>query len=55
MSLREVLWVESILKHGYKPSTNLRGALECLEDQVKLMTQVQGSLDMVQIIGIDDE
>lgn len=30
VNLREVLWIESALRQGYKPSPTLRGALECL-------------------------
>lgn len=54
-SLREVVWIDSILKQGYKPSGNLRAALECLEDQTKLLMHVQGSLEMVQVVGVDEE
>ena len=47
MTLREMIWVDSILKLGYTPSLGLRGALESLEDQVKVLTQVRGTLEMV--------
>ena len=54
MSLRELLWIDNILKQGYQPSGSLRGSLECLEDQVRLLGQVRGNLEMVGLIGVDE-
>jgi hypothetical protein len=53
-SLRELIWIDSALKQGCKPTVSLRGALENLEDQVKLLSQVRGSLEMVEVIGCDE-
>lgn len=44
VSLREVTWIDCILKQGYKACPTLRGALQCLEEQVKLLNQVRGHL-----------
>lgn len=50
--MREMVWVEHLLKQGYKSPVGLRGGVECLEDQVNLLTQTRGCLEMAKELGV---
>lgn len=43
-NLREMIWIEHLLKQGYKSPSGLRGSLECLEEQVNILLQAEGCL-----------
>jgi hypothetical protein len=54
VNLREMIWIEHLLKQGYKSPSNLRGGLECLEDQSNILLQAKGCLEMVEVLGADE-
>jgi len=54
VNMRELVWIDNILKQGHKPNNSLRGALECLEDQVKILAQARGTLEMVELVGAEE-
>lgn len=43
-NLREMIWIEHLLKQGHKSPSSLRASLECLEEQVNILLQAEGSL-----------
>ena len=51
INYRELIWVDLMLKQGYPVPLGLRGGLESLEDQVMLMNDLQGKLELVELVG----
>ena len=54
VSGRELVWVEGLLEKGISPVAGLRGALEGMEEQTKVLNRVLGSLEMVELIGVNE-
>jgi hypothetical protein len=49
-----MIWIEHLLRQGYKSPASLRGGLECLEDQANILLQAKGCLEMAEELGADD-